>query len=906
MNESDAQTAPPGDRRQLLEQALHQVRRMRARLEAVERAASEPIAIVGMSCRLPGGADGVDAYWRLLRDGIDAIGPMPGGRWNQDDFLGMTGDPAAGVGSAFAGSLGDIDSFDAEFFGLQPEEATRLDPQHRLLLELAWEAIEHGGQTLEALRAARTGVFVGVYNSDYLLLQLARQAGVDVFTASGSAHSLAANRLSYTFDLRGPSVAIDTACSSSLVAVHLACRSLRARESDVALAGGVNLILSPLSTVLTARVLPMAPDGRCKTFDDRADGIVRAEGCGVVVLKRLSDAVRDGDPIAAVVRGSAVNHDGRTNGLTAPSSLSQQAVIAQALEDARIDPSQVSLIEAHGTGTPLGDAIELEALHAIYDAGGGARRPCAVGSVKTNMGHLEAAAGIAAFIKVALALHHRAIPPHLHVRSRHALLRQAHSRFFVPGAVQPWPSAGEPRVASVSSFGFGGTNAHVVLQEPPAPEPLSSEEAETRFVLPVSARSHGALAAAVLDMQSFLAATDHPVEAICYTAAVRRTHHRFRCAVVGNSRAALVEHLEARHVQLAVGRAATRSGGPSRQLAFVFGRTSAQQRKALLESLDRHPIAVSRLQDCDAKVHDRTGARLSDIDVVSSFAIQVAVADVLRSLGASPAAVAGHGEGEVAAALINGSIDLDSAIGQLLDNENGRHGAHSQDSIGDLIRTGHTVVTIGDDRDAASGPLSVCRSGLHDVAASLYELGIAVDWRVWYPKPRRPVVLPAYPWQRRRYWIEPQPPSTTRQRTASPSTAGVPAASVTVDALIVYITERVVEALRSLGETIDAIDPDRPLRDLDLDSLTVVDLRNQAERDLQLTIPLRLLIDGPSIRTIASTLAPAPEAQAAASSATAISAAEATGVLRRFESLSDDDVEEMLGRLGHDGAAEIG
>jgi acyl transferase domain-containing protein len=906
MNESEpTANASSEDRRRLLEQALQQVRSMRARLDAAERAASEPIAVVGMSCRFPGGSTSVDAYWRLLRAGIDAIGPMPQTRWNQDDFLGLPSESVADVGTAFAGALEDIETFDAEFFGLRPDEAARLDPQHRLVLEVAWEAIEHAGLTLDVLRTVQTGVFLGVYNSDYLILQLARHAGVDAFTASGAAHSLVANRISYLFDFHGPSLAIDTACSSSLVAVHLACGSLRAHESDVALAGGVNLITSPVSTVLTSRVLPMAADGRCKAFDGRADGIVRSEGCGVVVLKRLSDALAARDAIIAVVRGSAVNHDGLTNGLTAPSSPSQQLVLAQALKNARVDPSKVSLIETHGTGTPLGDAIELEALQAIYNTNGHERQPCAVGSVKTNLGHLEAAAGIAGFMKVALALQRAEIPAHLHVRRPHPLLSDSRSRFFVPTASQPWPSVGQPRFGCVSSFGFGGTNAHVVLQEAPVQADSDADDAfgvPLPLVMPVSARSHAALADAVALTSSFLASTDRSPADICYAAAARRTHHRCRCAVIGTSREELIRALGERSASFHDGTARQSGGDYSSKLAFVFSPTARSGQSALRAMLDREPLAAGRLQACDTAL-TRVAARTDAlVDRVASFAAQIAAADWLRSIGAAPATVVGLGAGAVAAAWFSNALDLDHAIEGLAEHDDSTR-TDDREPVAALTRSDYILIGIGDDVGDERVALSLGRCGLSAIVAALYELGVAVDWRKLYSKPRRAVALPSYPWQRRRHWIQPPSRRADADTLASlPSPA--PGPSINVTHVMEYITQHLIDALRSLGSSVVSIDPDMPLRDLDLDSITVVELKNQAERDLHLTVPLLLLLDGSSIRTIASTLAPADAAPAPVGRG-GIAPHEASGLLQRFDSLSDRDVEEMLGRLlNQDGAAE--
>src|SRR5208283_2706303 len=413
---------------------------------------------VGMGCRFPGEADGPEAFWQLLSQGVNAVREVPPDRWNIDDYYDP--DPAmpGKVNTRCGGFLKRVDEFDAEFFGISPREAVRVDPQHRLLLEVAWEALEDAGLPAADLAQTKAGVYIGVIGSDYALMQSKDLSDMDVFSGTGSSHAILANRLSYVLNLNGPSIALDTACSSSLVTIHLACQSLRRRESDLALAGGVNLMLSPEMTLTLTKAHMMAPDGRCNTFDASAGGYVRGEGCGMVVLKRLSDAVAAQDRILALIRGSAVNHDGRSNGLSAPSGPAQEAVIRAALGEAGLEPRQIDYIEAHGTGTRLGDPIEIEALRSVFAPDRPADQPLLVGSVKTNIGHLESAAGIAGLVKVILALRHGQIPPHLHLRTVNPLLRLEETPVEIPTAMRPWPQATAPRRAGVSSFGFGGTN----------------------------------------------------------------------------------------------------------------------------------------------------------------------------------------------------------------------------------------------------------------------------------------------------------------------------------------------------------------------------------------------------------------------------------------------------------------
>ncbi|HEV2148294.1 MAG TPA: polyketide synthase, partial [Longimicrobiaceae bacterium] len=498
-----------------LRQALGTIQRLRARAEAAERAAAEPIAIVGMGCRFPGGADSPAAFWRLLRDGVDAVTEVPPDRWDADAHYDPDPDAPGKSVSRWGSFLDGIDRFDAQFFSIAPREAEAMDPQQRLLLEVSWEALEDAGMDPTAQAGTRCGVYVGIAAGDYQTRQVAagNAAGFDFHTITGNFPSFLSGRVSHLLGLQGPSLAVSTACSSSLVAVHLACRALRAGECDAALAGGANVLLAPEVTSTISRSRALAPDGRCKTFDAAADGYVRGEGCGVVVLKRLADARRDGDRVLAVIRGSAVNHDGdASGGITVPSGEAQRRLVEEAVAGAGIDPLRVGYVEAHGTGTPLGDPIELRALAGALCRGRPADRPLWVGSVKTNLGHTEAAAGIAGLIKAVLALRHAEIPPHLHFREGNPMIDWS-APVRVPSAAEPWPAGGEPRVAGVSSFGISGTNAHVIVEEAPADgdvDEAPAEDGERTLLLPVSARSEGALRELARAYRDRLTAPDAP------------------------------------------------------------------------------------------------------------------------------------------------------------------------------------------------------------------------------------------------------------------------------------------------------------------------------------------------------------------------------------------------------------
>ena len=489
--------------------------------------AHEPIAIVGMGCRFPQAED-PEAFWQLLRRGGCAITEVPPDRWDPDIWFDAELSRPGTMNTRWGGFLDHPDEFDPKFFGISYREACGMDPQQRLLLEVVWEALENGAQSPERLAGSQTGVFIGISSWDYcaMMLEPPQRGG------TGVVPSVAANRISYVLDLQGPSMAVDTACSSSLVAVDLACQNLRAGRCELAIAGGVNIILSPETTVSISQAGMMAPDGLCKTFDIAADGYVRSEGCGVVVLKRLSDAVRNRDPIQAVIRGTAVLQDGRSNGLTAPNALAQQKVVRQALRDGGVAPDQIGFVEAHGTGTSLGDVVEVGSLAAALGHAGA--EPCYIGSLKTNMGHLEAAAGIAGVIKTVLALRHEEIPPHINLKEVNPKLDLDGNRLRIAPGGAEWRRGGATRVAGVSSFGFGGTIAHAVIEE--APARALPERATRAGLFVLSARSETALRKLALRYVDFIAENPAACLAdICYTAAAGRSHFSHRLAVIAGS-----------------------------------------------------------------------------------------------------------------------------------------------------------------------------------------------------------------------------------------------------------------------------------------------------------------------------------------------------------------------------------
>ncbi len=648
----------------------------------------EPVAIIGIGCRFPG-ANGPEAFWQLLRNGVDAITEVPADRWDSRAFYSTDFAAQGKMNTRWGGFLNLIDHFDAAFFNITPREAAQMDPQQRLLLEVAWEALDDAGQVPAQLSGTRTGVFIGVSNNEYAALQLTNPAQIDAYASTGGALSIAANRLSYFFDLRGPSMVIDTACSSSLVAVHLACRSLWHGESSLALVGGVNLILSPSVTISFSQAGAMSPDGRCKSFDAQANGIVRGEGVGVVVLKPLSRAMAEGDPIYAVIRGSAITQDGRSNGITAPSRRAQEAVLTEAYRDAGISPGRVQYIETHGTGTLLGDPIEAQALGSVIATDRDPGHYCAIGSVKTNIGHCEAAAGIAGLIKVALSIKHQAIPPSLHFQKPNPHIPFEKLQLRVQQSLSLWPDDAGPVVAGVSAFGFGGTNGHVVLEEVQgisiAPQQNGDDDLDRAYVLPISAHNAEALESVARSYKELLEfdVSDQKLSMkdICYTASLRRSHHDNRLAITARSKAEASERLDL-FLQGETRRSISSNRVDSnrrRRLVFVFSGYGAQWPGMGRELLRQEPVFRASVEECDKLLRqyatwslleewmaDESQSRLDgsnvEITQVSLFALQVALAALWRSWGIEPEAVVGHSMGEAAAAHAAGILTLADAV----------------------------------------------------------------------------------------------------------------------------------------------------------------------------------------------------------------------------------------------------
>ncbi|MDQ3802677.1 MAG: SDR family NAD(P)-dependent oxidoreductase [Acidobacteriota bacterium] len=687
-----------------------QVERMKGQDESI--CGVEPIAVVGLACRFPGGAASPDDYWRILRSGVDAISEVPADRWDLGRYYDPDPDAPGKMYTRWGGFIDSLDRFDASYFGISPREAEVLDPQQRLLLEVAVEALEHAGYAPDPQRELNAGVFVGIMNNnDFVSLKgiAFDPSRVNAHDSTGHATSAAAGRLSYAFGFQGPSIAVDTACSSSLVAIHLACQALRAGECQFALAGGVNVMIAPEITVSFCKTRMLSPTGRCKTFDARADGYVRGEGCGLVVLKRLSDALRDGDNILAVIRGSAVNQDGRSSSLTAPNGLSQQAVVRQALAAGGVRPAEVDYVEAHGTGTALGDPIELEALAAVLGEGRDAQRPLLVGSVKTNIGHLESAAGVAGLLKIILSLQHEEIPPHLHLEQLNPRTSLERSKVAIPTSLTPWPHTGKRRVAGISSFGFVGTNAHLVVEEPPEEAARSTQSLPqpAHRLLVLSARSPASLRELAARYSRFLSRRSVDVDDLCFTANTGRVHHAVRAAFVG----ADADSLRARIQAFAGGRteAGTATGAAPAtppKVAFLFTGQGSQYPLMGRQLLAVEPVFRAAVERC-AQIIDPLLQRslvsiLEDEDPAvleqtrfaqpALFALEYALLEQWRAWGVEPSFVMGHSLGEYVAALAADVLSLEDgaklavARGRLMQSIQTRGGAAAVFASEDFVR----------------------------------------------------------------------------------------------------------------------------------------------------------------------------------------------------------------------------
>lgn len=884
------------DSRALMENALKKINRLNGDIKALDERAHEAIAIVGIGCRYPGADAGVEQFWRNLCEGVDSVSPLTDQRWDQQRFFDAQAPRPGKTYSPNAGLLADVLRFDAQLFGITPLEAECMDPQQRTLLEVTWQALEDAGMAPDSVRGANAGVFTGIMNKDHSDL-LVRHLSLDEIAAhmnAGNHESVHSGRVSYTFDFKGPCLTLNTACSSSLVTVHLACQSLRLDECDFALAGGCNVILAPTTSVAQSQAMMHSPQGLCKAFDAAANGYVRAEGCGVVVLKRLSRAVADGDHIYALIRGSAVNQDGLSQGIMAPNGPSQVRVIRSALANARVNPKDVGYVEAHGTGTKLGDPIELQSLGAVYGRAAGRDSALRVGSLKTNIGHSESAAGVAGIIKVAKALQQGEIPPQLHFNCVNPFVDLDDENIAICTDRQAWPSGtGASRLAAVSSFGFSGTNAHIVMESyNPAPSPPPSVEQRPHLLF-ISARETLALDTYGSQLLAFLEGSDEQVLAdICYSQNGGRRQFEQRIAVSGNNRAELIHALRR---ALDGPRSAAQPVEGAGQVGWVMGTLTASDRERYHALRQTSPAFQCAYAAC-IEAAGRTLAIDLESPTLTPQAQHLADAALFyghammwRSFGVQPRWIVAQGAMQGMAAVIAGNLPLDKGLQRIA------AAAEQVDACAYVYRPGpesaqpyvapemlakepvQIVVTLG----SLDNPLGRSPTAAHAAQpiwgtiaatlAALYEAGAPIVPAAWDTHAqRRKLPLPTYAFQGSRYWLKQLDAlneNSLERSTASPTAEALaaPAGMSTRDYVMYLIRHLAKLEDKPLAEDSLLID------DIGFDSLMLAELRTRIERaypsagkvslELLHTQKLGLLLD--FVEQNAGTAEPRPDTQEA-------------------------------------------
>ncbi|WP_281560623.1 beta-ketoacyl synthase N-terminal-like domain-containing protein [Thalassomonas sp. RHCl1] len=777
-----------------LQKSALAIKELRSRLADAEYAQREPIAIIGMGCRFPQ-ADGLEAYWRLLSEGKDAIGEVPKQRWDLAHFFDSNANAPGKISTRYGGFIEDAGAFDAEFFGISPHEAERIDPQQRILLEVAWRALEDAGLPPAQLRGSRTGVFVGITQMDYGVMQLGGALDdIDAYTGTGNGFCFAAGRLAYLLGLQGPAFSVDTACSSSMVALHQACQALRNRECDFALVAGSQLNLTPAMQVFLSKTQSFAPDGRCRTFDEAANGFVLGEGVGVIVLRRLGDAEQAKDPVRALVRASGVNHDGPASGLTVPNEHAQQDLIAEVHRRGGISADDINYVEAHGTATQLGDPIEVAALRSVF----GQRPPgdeLWLGSVKTNFGHLSAAAGIAGLIKVVLMIEHEKIAPNLHFKKPNSKIPWEGFSVRIPTQLQPWQRQQRTRRAGISSFGLSGTNTHIVLEEAPIQTPVPKEQTAPEpslQLLCLSARNRPSLLESVQNMLDCRAMSDDTALAdICFSANSGRDHFNARLTFVADSKVLLKQQLASviADKPMAGIKSAELAKGGSPRLAMLFSRDIPLD--GIYRLAQNLPDVAASLRLCQTladKVKPGLLVEGKSSDA-ARFAGQFALARLWLAWGMKPAAVAGWGIGELTALCVAGVLQPEQAFealaGHAVDAGAGALAVYSgndgallpydarpgyrftltsqadgNSAVRGLADAGFkTLLAVGEEQQAGPDVIGLCPQdgplwpALLTSLSRLYLLGFSVDWMAFDAgQGREKVRLPGYAFQRQHYW----------------------------------------------------------------------------------------------------------------------------------------------------------
>jgi acyl transferase domain-containing protein len=864
--------------------------------------ATDAIAIVGIGCRFPGGVTSPAMFWRLLLEEREVVGDVPASRWPVEAYY----DPDAGAPgktvSRRGGFLDDVAGFDAGFFGISPREAADMDPQQRLALELAWEALEDAGIRPRALRDSETGVYQGIKFNDYELLKTGLGAAAATpFTSTGTVEGLIANRVSHFLGLRGPSMTVNASCAASLVAVHLACQALRTGECELALAGAVQLNLAPETAVALSKLGTLSPDGRCRTFDAGANGYVRSEGGAVVVLKPRALAERDGDHVYGVILGTATNNNGPNPSLPASSASGQEHLLRLACRRAGVDPASVDYVEAHGTGTVVGDPVELTALGAVYGSARDDDRPLLVGSVKTNLGHLEAAAGMAGLVKLALCLEAGVLPRSLHFERPNPAVDLDALRLRVAALRQPWPEVGDRRRrGGVSAFGFGGSNAHAIL-EAPAPRAAGRRavmSARPRLLV-VSARTPAALAAQAAGLHGHLARwPERELDDVAYTAGRARTHFEERLALVADTTEEACERLAAFVSDPRDGSWARASltseaveapAGPG--VAFVFSGQGADGVVAIgRELLEREPAFRAAIERCAAEMpggrsvldvlggagHGASGPEV-DVAQPAVFAFQVGLVALLRHWGVRPSAVVGADMSEVAAAHVAGAIDLAAAcrvvcrVSVLADELSAVGGTGSElpryapDTIRAMARDGcRAFVEVGPEALLAAALREALRDepdtmvtstvrpetgptrSLMEALGALHCHGVDLDWRRLYPDAST-VPLPTYAFQRERHWAIPAAAAT-----AAPAAPPVAEPRPPVESNVPLLERVAGEVASVLGVPSTSVGPDVSFERLGMDSRMATELRQRLTAGLGLAISSGAVWGHPTVRKLAA------------------------------------------------------